>query len=144
MNKITAIPLSAEATALLAANHLPTEDIQSGRPVSLFGAFSAGALCGVVGLELHGQNALLRSLAVSSTQRRSGVGSALVTFAEREAAKHGVTAIYLLTTTAAQFFEHRGYLHAQRKAAPASIASTSQFSSLCPASSAFMVRAIHG
>jgi amino-acid N-acetyltransferase len=144
MNSIRDIPLSAEVTALLAANHLPIEDIQNGRAVSLFGSFSAGALCGVIGLELHGQNALLRSLAVSPTRRRFGTGSALVSFAECEAVKHGVTAVYLLTSTAAQFFEHRGYFYVQRLEAPASIASTSQFSNLCPASAAFMVKAVQG
>lgn len=144
MNAITAIPLSPEVTTLLESSGLPTEDLQGGREVSLFGEYSAGKICGIVGLEIYDRNALLRSLAVSETERHSGIGSRLVAFAEQEASRRGATAIYLLTTTAARFFEHRGYRHVARREAPADIATTQQFSSLCPASSAFMVKVIHG
>ena len=60
--------------------------------------------------------------------------------AEQYAAAHGVHALYLLTTTAESFFEHRGYRRIDRAEAPPSIQSTREFSSLCPASSAFMIK----
>lgn len=58
--------------------------------------------------------------------------------AETWAAAQGIETLYLLTTTAAQFFARRGYEVVARSDAPNVIAATSQFSKLCPASSAFM------
>jgi arsenate reductase len=51
-----------------------------------------------------------------------------------------VARIYLLTTTAAGFFGKRGYLPADRDQAPAGIRATREFSGVCPASAAFMVK----
>jgi N-acetylglutamate synthase-like GNAT family acetyltransferase len=48
--------------------------------------------------------------------------------------------MYLLTTTAAGFFERRGYVAAARESAPAEIRATREFADICPASSAFMVK----
>jgi amino-acid N-acetyltransferase len=48
--------------------------------------------------------------------------------------------IYLLTTTAAEFFTHLGYRQVDRALAPAAIASTKEFSSLCPSTAVFMVK----
>lgn len=128
------------AEALLAANALPVSDLRGDPPVVLFGAGADDRLDGVVGLELHGTVALLRSLAVDADARRGGLGMALVAHAEQQAAAHGAQAVYLLTTTAAAFFARLGYRDADRGHAPAAIAATRQFSGLCPASSAFMVK----
>jgi amino-acid N-acetyltransferase len=93
-----------------------------------------------VGLEIYGDVALLRSLVVSAAARTQGLGSALVLHAEEYAASHQVRSLYLLTTTAAGYFEHRGYRRSDRSEAPPSIQSTREFSSLCPSSSAFMIK----
>jgi hypothetical protein len=53
---------------------------------------------------------------------------------------HVVRALYLLTATAESFFEHRGYRRIDRAKAPSAIQSTREFASLCPASSAFMIK----
>lgn len=66
----------------------------------------------------------------------------LVGEAERRARAAGVGVLYLLTTTAAGFFERLGYRQTDRAAAPREIAATRQFSGLCPASSAFMVKSL--
>jgi amino-acid N-acetyltransferase len=62
----------------------------------------------------------------------------LVTAAERLAAKNGVKSLYLLTTTADRFFAGLGFRRLQREMAPLAIKSTSQFSSLCPATAVLM------
>ena len=93
---------------------------------------------GVVGVEVYGSVGLLRSLAVEPSHRKSGLGVSLVSNAETWAAEQGVETLYLLTTTAAQFFARRGYEAVPRSEAPAAIAATAQFSDLCPASSTFM------
>ena len=125
---------------LLAASGLPTDDLDGAAPVMLFGTTEGDEAAGVVGLELHGADALLRSLAVAPRARGAGTGAALVAHAEREAAARGVSTLYLLTTTAEGFFSRLGYQRLDRTKAPAGIAATRQFSGLCPASSAFMAK----
>jgi amino-acid N-acetyltransferase len=48
----------------------------------------------------------------------------------------------LLTTTAAAFFEKRGYRRLARTSAPAAIRATTQFSALCPSTATLMVKAM--
>ena len=117
---------------LLSATDLPVDDLN----VTMLDAFvvaTEGEDCvGVVGLEIHESNALLRSLAVAPRHRSRGLGSRLVDAIETDAPARGVTAVYLLTTTATTFFERAGYTAHDRAAVPPSIAATTEFSSLCP------------
>jgi len=137
---IRPVSASGEAAALLDKCGLPVADLQSCESLRLFGAFEGTSLVGVIGLELFHGVALLRSLAVVPERRNSGLGKTLVVFAEKHAASQAIEAIYLLTTTAAPFFVTRGYTVAARQEAPGPIRATAQFSSLCPASSTFMVK----
>lgn len=136
------IPFTAPVAALLEESGLPTADLAAGAPVKLFGIADGPACVGVVGLELYGQDGLLRSLAVERSHQKSGLGRALVDAAEQEARRAGVCKLYLLTTTADRYFEKLGYRRLQRAEAPPSIAATAQFSSLCPSSSAFMCKTL--
>jgi amino-acid N-acetyltransferase len=131
-----------EVTALLAENALPTADISVSSSLQFFGIRDGGALVAVVGLELYPPVGLLRSLAVRSTFRKRGLAHELVSFAESWSAAHGVESLFLLTTTADHFFLGLGYAVASREQAPSSIRATSQFSSLCPASSAFLSKLV--
>lgn len=131
---------SEELLSLLAQCALPTADLSPTSPVRFFGIRSGGTLVAVVGLELHGSFALLRSLAVSPPFRERGLARSLVSFAESFAAARGVDTLFLLTTTAERFFLALGYQPAARTAAPAVIQATAQFASLCPTSSAFLSR----
>jgi amino-acid N-acetyltransferase len=130
-----------EIMALLGANGLPTEDLSHG--VVLLGVRDERGLEGVVGIEPHGETALLRSLAVRPDRRQSGLGSALVHEAERLAVGTGIRALFLLTTTAEAFFAHRGYVREPRDQAPLAIQRTREFASLCPSSAAFMRKSLH-
>ena len=117
---------------LLRAAGLPVEDLD----VAMLDAFvvaTEGEVCvGVAGLEIYVSYALLRSLAVEPRHRSRGLGAKLVDAVETEAQARGVTALYLLTTTAATFFERVGYTAHDRAAVPPAIAATTEFSSLCP------------
>lgn len=144
MHRIQPVAFDARIDALLAAHHLPTSDLGDGSKARLFGCIDDGRLLGVVGLECFDGSALLRSLAVPEAGRGSGLGGALVAHAERTAAGQGIEAVYLLTETAEGFFERLGYRRGDRSHAPAAIAATTQFASLCPASSAFMAKSLHG
>lgn len=135
-------PPQAQVLALLEASGLPTSDIKNGSLQHFMGCTDSGHLCGVIGLELYGECGLLRSLAVAPTYRGKGYGKALVMEAERYAHANKLQQLYLLTTTAEQFFLQLGYANAIRESAPASIRQTPEFSSLCPASSALMCKSL--
>ena len=133
-------PLQSSVVALLEAEGLPASDLTEVHLRHFFFTGTDGTPSALVGLEIYGRDALLRSLVVSATARTQGLGSALVLHAEEYAAAHDVRALYLLTTTAESFFEHRGYRRIERANAPSAIQSTREFASLCPASSAFMIK----
>ncbi len=133
-------PPQLSVVALLDAEGLPASDLTESHLEHFFFTGSDGAPSALVGLEIYGEAALLRSLVVSADARTQGLGSALVQHAEGYAAARHVRSIYLLTTTAEAYFEHRGYRRVDRAQAPASIQSTREFASLCPSSSAFMIK----
>lgn len=140
--RIFAGPPPGEVLRLLSEARLPTADL-AGQPMGNFFACGAtDAPQGVVGVELRGGDALLRSLAVAPAARGRGCGVALVKRAERHASEQGARRIYLLTTDAADFFAQLGYKRIDRDEAPQSIRSTSEFSTLCPVSSVLMTKEV--
>jgi len=52
--------------------------------------------------------------------------------------------LHMLTTTALNFFTKLGYRPADRGMAPLAIATTRQFTSLCPASAHYLVKTLAG
>jgi len=140
--RITARPSFQEVLALLEGAGLPTSDLT---PVHMEHFFILGfddAAIGLVGLELYGSDALLRSLVVASQWQKRGLGSTLLAHAEEHARAQGVVALYLLTTEASAFFSRHGFCDIQRKLAPELIQSTREFADICPTNSAFMVKQI--
>ena len=138
--QISARPSLQAAVQLLREAKLPTEDLTAAHCDHFFYAGSASAPTGLVGLEILGDVALLRSLVVTPAQRGSGAGVMLLRHAEEQARAHGVRTLYLLTTTAESFFAKQGYARVSRDVAPPAIRATREFSGICPASSAFMSR----
>ncbi|MBK9692018.1 MAG: GNAT family N-acetyltransferase [Gemmatimonadetes bacterium] len=129
-----------EVSALLVANGLPVADLSPA--VHFLGVRDDRGLEGIVGLERHGADGLLRSLAVRPDRRGSGLGSALVLEVERLARSEGLASLYLLTTTAEPFFGHRGYTRIARDAAAPAIRASSEFASVCPTSASVMRKAV--
>lgn len=141
-NSISPKPRLDVAVALLRSAKLPTEDITERHCDDFFFLGPASSPDGLVGLELFGDVGLLRSLVVLDAFRGTGAGSQLLSHAEAHAGEQGVTRLYLLTTTAEDFFAKRGYTRAARDSAPQAIRATREFSGICPASSAFMVKTL--
>lgn len=139
INPVTQNDFSA-AIRLLQQNNLPTEDITDTTP--LFTLYHEGTLIGVVGLETSGEDGLLRSLCVDESKRTSGSGKQLVSFIENYAKSQGLKNLYLLTTTAAQFFTNRSYETIDRSTVPPSIKATSEFASVCPSSATVMKKVL--
>ena len=111
-------PPQSSVVALLEAEGLPASDLTEAHLQHFFFTATDGTPSALVGLEIYGRDALLRSLVVSAAARTQGLGSALVLHAEQYAAAHEVRALYLLTTTAESFFEHRGYRRIDRAESP--------------------------
>jgi amino-acid N-acetyltransferase len=107
-------------------------------------AESDDELIGAVGLELAGPSALLRSLVVALPWRSTGVGTSLTDRALDQARARSVETVFLLTVSAAPFFERFGFRHVERREAPAEIRETREFCELCPESARFMKLAVAG
>jgi amino-acid N-acetyltransferase len=135
---IYARPVEESAKAILASCNLPTEDLTANSFDCFFACGPEAAPTGIVGVELYGEVALLRSLAVLPEMRGAGCGKRLVAEAESYAAANGVKEIYLLTTGAEPFFRSLGYEVVNRDRAPEKIRSTSEFSSICPSTAAVL------
>ncbi|MGP9766635.1 arsenic resistance N-acetyltransferase ArsN2 [Halomonas sp. AOP13-D3-9] len=134
------IAYNQEVTALLAACDLPVVDLRVNGDVCFFGLRQESDLLGVIGVEVHGDIGLLRSLAIPVAYRGKGLGQQLVAYAEEWAVRSGLKALYLLTTTAGELFKRLGYAELSRLQAPKAITETPQFAGLCPASSNFMYK----
>lgn len=144
LSPIEAISTRDDILALLAACDLPVSDIGTSQPPQFFGMRDEARLVALVGLERFGNVALLRSLAVAPSHRGLGLAAQLVAFIEQHARAQGADHLFLLTTSASALFAKLGYLPTARSAAPPAIQATAQFSGLCPASSAFMGKALGG
>ena len=125
---------------LLESNGLPSDDLTEELLQSFLVLCDEGRVLGVIGLELHGGVALLRSLVVAEEFRGRNHGAALTSAAESLARRLDVVSIYLLTTSAETFFQSRGYRRISREAAAPQIQTTSQFSALCPSTAVLMVK----
>lgn len=124
---------------LLSDNNLPDSDLTTAH-LPLFGVVrELDQLQGTVGLELvDRQVGLLRSLVVARRYRARGLGRLLLEYCEHLSRQRGVRTLYLLTTTAADWFTTRGYSTLSRDAVPRALQATTEFRELCPASALCM------
>ena len=127
---------------LLAACDLHGAATTASASLELAGVVEAGEPIAAVGLEIHGQAGLLRSLAVAPSARGRGLAARLVGHAEERARARGVSSLFLLTETAAPLFERLGYAAVPRSTAPAALRATAQFATLCPAGATCMHKAL--
>jgi N-acetylglutamate synthase-like GNAT family acetyltransferase len=93
---------------------------------------------GYSGFEIHGVAGLLRSVVVLPDAQGQGYGALVVKAAMEQARCDGVRELWLLTTTARAFFAHMGWVQRERADAPAQIAASTEFASICPASATCM------
>jgi amino-acid N-acetyltransferase len=120
---------------LLNEAELPIEDLTDEKMKNFMIAKAKdGSIIGVVGVEIYRGSGLLRSLAVHTAYRGTGLGSLLTRKIESFARRKGIKVLYLLTMTAADFFTKIGYQVTQRDNLPAPIRKTEEFKNLCPVS----------
>jgi len=122
---------------LLIRSDLPSEDVAAFLADFLVARLQA-QIIGVVGLEVRGSGALLRSLAVAEEQRGTGLGKELTAHIVEHAQMRGVRQLGLLTTTAEKFFAKRGFQPGPKNEAPHFVKASREYRDLCPSSAVFM------
>jgi amino-acid N-acetyltransferase len=126
-----------QIASLLSTVDLPRDGAEEHLP-DFFVAFRDDVFIGTAGLELYGDTALLRSVAVAPTERGQGFGQALVRHTLNEAAAWGVSQVVLLTTTASAFFPRFGFQPISRTEVPLVAQASVEFQEACPASATVM------
>ena len=123
---------------LLETAELPVSGVESQFGTSYAVAEENGELIGAVGIEVHGRYGLLRSAVVAPSQRGRGVGEALVFDRIDWSMRQELDALFLLTTTAAEYFPRFGFAAIDRARVPAEVQASAEFSSICPSSATVM------
>jgi N-acetylglutamate synthase-like GNAT family acetyltransferase len=142
---LSALQIAADDAGLVAAladEGLATGDLAGAHKHYFAFQGRSSAVVGYGGMELYGELALLRSLVVLPAHRKAGHGRRLIAHLVERARECGARELYLLTTTAVPFFLRLGFQRLERSLAPPEIATSSQFSSLCPASAVLMTAAV--
>ncbi|UCG53010.1 MAG: arsenite methyltransferase [Candidatus Latescibacterota bacterium] len=102
-------------------------------------AEASGKVIACAGIETHGSHGLLRSVAVVPEKRGLKIGKTLVVNRLEWAKSRGIGAVYLLTVTAADYFEALGFERTGRSDTPPEIQKTHEFSEACPETADVMV-----
>ncbi|SPE36925.1 GCN5-related N-acetyltransferase [Burkholderiales bacterium] len=101
-------------------------------------AVADGVVVGCACTEAHAEVALLRSIAVAPTLRRQGIGTMLINGLVQDAKRRKTGKIYLLTTSAEEYFANFGFRREPIEQAPRSLQDSALFQGACPASAALM------
>ena len=140
VRKATNKDLSA-VEKLLVASKLPTEGVRDNFS-NFVVADNDGAIAGAIGLEKYGSVALLRSAVVAPDHRGTGVGGKLVAQLIERAEEAGVDELYLLTTTAEEYFPKFGFIRTTRAAVPEAVKASAEFRGACPDTAVVMTRRV--
>ena len=120
----------------LKENDLPTSDLDEDKLLYLL--MDGDRILGTAGLEIFGDCALLRSVSITRAAQGKGYGRFMVEGMEKFASDSGIGCLYLLTTTAKDFFEHQGYCLILRDESPEAIKQTAEFTTLCSSTAIVM------
>ncbi len=98
---------------------------------------------GCIGMEVYGEDVLLRSLAVAREERNAGIGAALLARAIEEARSAGGRTAWGLTTFGKKgLFDRFGFRVVPRSGAPPGLSRSSQFRGVCPESAVLIAMAL--
>jgi amino-acid N-acetyltransferase len=124
--------------ALLKRLGLPVEGLAEHAGTALVARERGGTVVGSAALEVHGSEALLRSVAVDPAWQGSGLGRRLTEAALAMANRIGLSRVYLLTETAEKFFPKFGFRAVTRDEVPEAVRESVEFRLACPASAVAM------
>jgi N-acetylglutamate synthase-like GNAT family acetyltransferase len=129
----------AAVEALLVSEGLPLAGVAE-HLLDFFAAEDAGNIVGSAGLEVHARCGLLRSVVVASGYRSQRVGYQLVQRVVEDATERGLAALYLLTTTAPEYFSRLGFERLPRDAMTEPLFESAELRGACPVSAIAMCR----
>lgn len=95
--------------ALLAACELGSNDVLAAGTRYWLAEDGAGAAVGVIGMEIGGGAALLRSAGVRADLRGRGLGARLLQALFEGARERGIARVYLFSTDAGSYWTRRGF-----------------------------------
>jgi arsenate reductase (thioredoxin) len=125
--------------ALLASVELPTDGLAEHLGTALV-AREGETIVGCVALELYGDAALLRSLAVTPSCQGRGLGRQLARSALELGREAGVRTFCLLTLTGREFFAREfAFRPVARSESPGAVRRSAEFTSACPAAAQTML-----
>ena len=122
---------------LLTRQHLPLDGVDE-HVGTMVVARDGGGVVGAAALELYADGALLRSVVVDPAVQGQRLGQRLTQAALALAQMRGATTVFLLTTTAEDYFPRFGFERIARADVPASVQTSVEFRSACPASAVVM------
>ncbi|HXE58845.1 MAG TPA: arsenic resistance N-acetyltransferase ArsN2 [Gemmatimonadales bacterium] len=126
------------ARRLLQACELPTGGVEDQFGPQYVVAEVEGDIVGLEGIERYGRYGLLRSAAVRDDWRGRGLGEALTRDRLEWATQEGLEALFLLTTTAGDYFPRFGFRPVERSEVPEEVRRSAEFVGICPASAIAM------
>jgi amino-acid N-acetyltransferase len=126
-----------EVKALLGANELPLDGVDEAFSNFII-AEGGPSIVGTAGLEIYGRYALLRSAAVAKKWQGYGVGRALIGEMISRARSRNIDSIFLLTTTAENYFPSFGFVKIERSEVPAELGESAELKGACPSSATVM------
>jgi amino-acid N-acetyltransferase len=130
-------------TLFMIITEASSEDLPEGLP-DFYVAHHDDKVTGIIGMELYGASALLRSMVVHPAYRNRRIAEDLVKLLEQKAISKGIGSIYLLTETAENYFKKKGYEKVTRQDVPAALFASTEFSHVCPASATVMKKQLPG
>jgi amino-acid N-acetyltransferase len=122
---------------LLEGQHLPLDGVRD-HVGTMVVAKDGSAIVGAAAVEVYADGALLRSVVVDPAVRGQGLGRRLTEAALGVARDRGSRTVFLLTTTAEDYFPKLGFERITRSDVPASVQASVEFISACPASAVVM------
>ena len=126
-----------DVVRLLEQNQLPVDGLRDRLATTLVARHNGGVV-GSAALEIYPEGALLRSVAVAPRSQGRGLGRELTEAAIRLAQELRAPAMYLLTTTADDYFPRFGFERIDRADVPATVQTSVEFTSACCASATVM------
>lgn len=116
--------------ALLESFDLPTAGVTD-HVADFIVAADGGRIVAAAGIELYGTVALLRSVAVSIDYRSQGIARTLVEHLLDRARGAGVREVFLLTSTAADYFARHGFSPISDGEVDPAVRASKEFDSCC-------------
>ena len=128
----------SKIVTLLTSVALPLDGLQEHLETTLVARMN-DEIIGCAALELYGDLALLRSVAVDKSHHGQGLGLYLTKASLDLAQQRGISRVYLLTETAGEFFPRFGFKSIGRSEVPEAVQQSVEFTSACPVNAMVMV-----